>query len=473
VVCLGHVVDEQGRKMSKHLGNVTEPMGVLNEHGADAVRWFFAASGSPWAARRIGPGVLDEIARKVLGTYWNVVSFLALNESAPGPGPAADLADAAPLHGDLPALDRWLLSEVQACVRDVTAAMDAFDSATAGRRISGLIEDLSNWYVRRSRRRLRAGSPDELAALRSALVTVTKLMAPIAPFLADHAWSVIRPPGEPPSVHLAAWPAFDARPLDRELSAQMAMARRLVELGRSARAAGGVGTRQPLSRALAGAAGFGELPGPLRALVAEELNVHDLSALSPDTATTHSVQPRFRALGKRFGARTPAVAAAIREADPALVATALADGGSFTIAVPGIAPAPAEKVTITTEDVVVTQVPVTGWEVATANGETVALDLTLTPSLRAEGLARELIRRVQQARKSEGLAVTDPIMLRWSAPASLASAIAEHSATIEAEVLAVSMEHGAASGDELPNWSEHGDAGLGLRFWLRRRVLRS
>jgi isoleucyl-tRNA synthetase len=456
VVCLGHVVDEQGRKMSKHLGNVTEPMSVLNEHGADAVRWFFAASGSPWAARRIGPGVLDEIARKVLGTYWNVVSFLVLHESALGPGTAAS----APLH----ALDRWLLSEVQACVRDVTAAMDAFDSATAGRRISGLIEDLSNWYVRRSRRRVRAGSPDALAALRSALVTVTKLMAPIAPFLADHAWSVIRPPGEPPSVHLAAWPAFDAGPVDPELSAQMAMARRLVELGRSARAAGGVGTRQPLSRALAGAAGFGELPGSLRALVAEELNVHDLSALSPDTATTHSVQPRFRALGKRFGARTPEVAAAIREADPALVATAVADGGSFTIEVPGIAPAPA----ITADDVIVTQVPVRGWEVATANGETVALDLALTPSLRAEGLAREVIRRVQQARKSDGLAVTDPIMLRWSAPDSLASAIAEHSARIEAEVLAVSIEHGTAPGDEMPNWSEHGDADLGLRFWLRR-----
>jgi isoleucyl-tRNA synthetase len=536
VVCLGHVVDEQGRKMSKHLGNVMEPMGVLNAHGADAVRWFFAASGSPWEPRRIGPGVLDEITRKVLATYWNTVSFLTLHAS-PHPASAAPGHEAAG-HPDRPALDRWLLSEVQSCVADVTAAMDAFDSAAAGRRIAGLIDDLSNWYVRRSRRRLRAGPPDAdsaattdaattdrasaLATLHSALVTVTKLMAPIAPFLADYAWDVIRPPGAPSSVHLAEWPAVAAGPVDLELSAQMAMVRRLVELGRSARAAGGVGTRQPLSRAVVGAAGFDELPGPLRALIAEELNVHDLSALETKTAPAatgpaaggpiirYSVKPQFRALGKRFGAQTPAVAAAIRAADPAAVAAAVADGGSFAIAVPGPAPEgspepvpspePADssgEVWIAADEVIVTQSPASGWEVATADGETVALDLNVTPSLRAEGLAREVIRRVQQARKSDGLAVTDRIMLRWSAlPAAgdsgtargpdgarapgseLASALAAHGETIAAEVLAVSLERmpspGAAAplaGDGTPGqWSEHGDPDLGLRFWIRRQA---
>jgi isoleucyl-tRNA synthetase len=192
-------------------------------------------------------------------------------------------------------------------------------------------------------------------------------------------------------------------------------------------------------------------------------------------------------LGKRFGTRTPAVAAAIREADPAAVATAVADGGSFAVAVP----APA-KVRITAEDVIVTQVPVAGWEVATAGGETVALDLTVTPALRAEGLAREVIRRVQQARKSDGLAVTDRIMLRWSAPITagdsdaaggsggeLASALATHGEKIAAEVLAVSLESVPSpeagvplAGDGTPGqWSEHDDADFGLRFWIRRQAL--
>jgi isoleucyl-tRNA synthetase len=485
VVCLGHVVDAHGRKMSKHLGNVMEPLGVLNAHGADAVRWFFAASGSPWEARRIAPEALDEISRKILGTYWNMISFLALHARP------AQLAsgDAAPAPGDRPVLDRWLLSEVQSCVRDVTAAMEAFDSAAAGRLIARMVDNLSNWYVRRSRRRLRAGPSDTertsaIAALHSALVTVTQLMAPIAPFLTDYAWDVIRPPGAPSSVHLTAWPAFEATEVDRRLGEQMAMARRLVDLGRSARAAGGVGTRQPLSRALVAAAGFGELPGPVRALVAEELNVHDLSVLDGQVIS-YSVRPRFRELGKRFGPRTPVVAAAILEADPATVAAAVADGGSYAITVappaPESAPSPlagqaAETVRITAEDVIVTRVPASGWEVATADGETVALDLTVTPSLRAEGLAREVTRRVQQARKSDGLAVTDEIMLRWSAPAdsALASALVTHAETIAAEVLAEppGRVRVPATGDAPPGqWTEHADPDLGLRFWIRRRAL--
>jgi isoleucyl-tRNA synthetase len=491
VVCLGHVVDSHGRKMSKHLGNVMEPMGVLNAHGADAVRWFFAASGSPWEPRRIGPAALDEVTRRVLATYWNTVCFITLHSSQ---APGREVQGQA----DLPALDRWLLSEVQSCVRDVTAALDAFDSPAAGRRIAGLIDDLSNWYVRRSRRRLRAGSPDALATLHSALVTVTTLMAPIAPFLADYAWAVIRPQAAPSSVHLTAWPAFVAGSVDPKLSAQMAMVRRLVELGRSARAAGGVGTRQPLSRALVAAAGFDELPGSLRALIAEELNVHDLSPLETTTEAAaaggpvlrYSVKPQFRALGKRFGAQTPAVAAAIRAADPAVVAAAVADGGSFPVAVPGPASVPAaEPVSITAEDVVVTQSPTSGWEVATADGETVALDLTVTPPLRAEGLAREVIRRVQQARKGDGLAVTDRIVLRWYAPAlaadpgdgqggELAIALTAHREAIAAEVLAVSVESVPSpdagvpvAGEGTPGqWSEHGDADLGLRFWIRRQA---
>jgi len=498
VVCLGLVTDETGRKMSKHLGNVIEPMGLLDAHGADAVRWFFAASGSPWGQRRIGPGVLDEIVRKVLLTYWNTVSFLSLYAGA-GAGrwtPAA--AALAPAPDDRPLLDRWLLSEVHACVRDVTASLEAFDTAAAGRRLAGLIDDLSNWYVRRSRRRFWAGhqtadGASAFATLHQALVTLTTLVAPVMPFLSDYLWGVLRPAGGPESVHLAAWPVPDEALIDDDLIGQMALARRLVELGRSARSAVSVRTRQPLSRALAGAPGFAALPAELRELVADELNVHALEALDPadDDLVRYTVKPDFRALGRRFGPSTQAVAAAIRDASPAKLARAVAAAdGSVTLRVPKLG-----RVTLTAADLVVTQAPAQGWGVATAAGETVALDLTVTPELRAEGYAREAVRLIQDARKSAGLAVSDRIEVRWwAAEAELATALAAHQATIAAEVLAVSFasadgppgggvpDGGVPDGAELDDaeldgglgggageaWLEYADDALGLRFWLTR-----
>jgi len=471
VVVLGHVVDEQGRKMSKHLGNVMEPMGLLNGSGADAVRWFFAASGSPWGQRRIGPSVLDEIVRKVLLTYWNTVSFLVLYANAASSGGAAwtpESAASAPPAAERPLLDRWLLSDVHASVRDVTASLEAFDTAAAGRRLAALIDDLSNWYVRRSRRRFWDG-PDSadgasaFATLHEALVVLTKLMAPITPFLADYVWGVLRPGDSPESVHLASWPVHDASLIDESLSAQMALARRLVELGRSARAAGSVRIRQPLSRALVGAPGFGALPSSLRDLVAEELNVHALEPLdvAGGSLVSYKVDPQFRSLGKRFGSSTPAVGDAIRAADPASLAHAVASGAA-SVSVPSLGAVP-----LTADDVIVTQTPAEGWGVATAAGETVALDLAVTPALRAEGWAREVIRLIQEARKNDGLDVTDRIVLRWSAAdADLAAALAEHAELIAGEVLAVSFGPGEGPGDDTGAWHEHGDADLGLRFWL-------
>jgi isoleucyl-tRNA synthetase len=460
--------------MSKHLGNVMEPMGLLNAHGADAVRWFFAASGSPWGQRRIGPSVLDEIVRKVLLTYWNTVSFLVLYANASSAGSASgeawtpESASSAPLPADRPLLDRWLLSELHACVRDVTASLEAFDTAAAGRRLAALIDDLSNWYVRRSRRRFWDGpeSADGAAAfatLHSALVTATKLMAPITPFLTDYVWGVLRPADEAESVHLSSWPGYDASLIDADLSTQMALARRLVELGRSARSAAAVRTRQPLSRALVGAAGFGSLPSALRELVADELNVHALESLDSvgGELVTYTVKPEFRSLGRRFGSSTPAVAAAIRSADPAALAHAVL-AGTATIEVESLG-----AVSLSAEDLVVTQTPLEGWGVAVAGGETVALDLSVSDELRAEGMAREVVRLIQEARKSDGLEVTDRIAVRWSAGGpELAAALAAHGELIAGEVLAVSFGPGDGPGDDAGTWYEHDDDGLALRFWL-------
>jgi isoleucyl-tRNA synthetase len=371
---------------------------------------------------------------------------------------------------------------VHACVRDVTASFETFDTATAGRRLAALIDDLSNWYVRRSRRRFwdgpsSADGASAFATLHTALVAVTKMMAPITPFLPDYLWGVLRPAGEPESVHLASWPTWDSALIDPSLSSQMALARRLVELGRSARSAASTRTRQPLSRALVGAAGFASLPTALRDLVAEELNVRVVDALDTvDTElVTYTVKPEFRALGQRFGSATQAVAAAIRAADPVPLARAVAAPGTGegTAAGEGVASVEVPSlgtVSLTAADLVVTQTPLEGWGVATAGSETVALDLSVTPALRAEGLAREVVRLIQDARKSDGLVVSDRIVVRWAASdPDLAAALTTHGELIAGEVLAVSF--GPGEGVDLVDgapaiWHEHADADLGLRFSL-------
>jgi isoleucyl-tRNA synthetase len=461
VVCVGLLVDSTGRKMSKHLGNVLQPLPLMETHGADALRWFFAASGSPWGARRVGHDVLAEIVRKVLLTYWNTVSFLVLYANA-GRWTASDLASAPP-PAQRPLIDRWMLSEVHAAIGDVTGSLEDFDTAAAGRRLATLVDDLSNWYVRRSRRRFWDGPASAQGAAAFATLyecarSLALLMAPIAPFLTDYLWNVLRgSAGEPESVHLAPWPSADPALIDPVLSAQMALVRRLVELGRSARSGASVRTRQPLSRALVGAPGFTELPGELRGQITAELNVASLDVLDGEPVD-YTVKPNFRALGRRFGARTPAVAAAITAVPAPDLAPAVLAGATVTVTVDGSA------VPVGPDDVIVTQTPRAGWAVATDAGETVALDISITPELRREGLAREVVRLVQEARKTEGLDVTDRISLRWSAEdPDVAAALTAHARLISSEVLAV--EFGPGTGE---SGSEHVEADLGLRFWLSR-----
>jgi isoleucyl-tRNA synthetase len=475
VVCLGLVVDDQGRKMSKHLGNVLEPIPLMEAHGADAIRWFFAASGSPWSTRRIGAGTLDEIVRKVLLTYWNTVSFLVLYANAAATqgrawGPA-QAAGAPPAH-DRPLLDRWLLSELHATTQEVTASMEGFDTATAGRRLAAFIDDLSNWYVRRSRRRFWEGPATQdgssaFATLYECLHVLTRLMAPITPFLADHVWSVLRGPGDPESVHLASWPVTDETLIDPQLSAQMALTRRLVELGRSARAAASVPVRQPLPRAVVSAAGFAELAPGLRTQVSHELNVRALEPMAAvgEDLVDHVVKPNFRTLGRRFGKGTQAVAAAITAADPAAVAAELRSAGKASVEVDGA------PVALGPDDVIVTQTPRTGWTVAAEGGETVGIEVDITPELRREGLAREVIRLIQDARKSDGLHVSDRITVHWEASdPELAAALAEHGQLIAGEVLADEFGPATPPADTVPAGGahQHAEPDLALIFWLAR-----
>ncbi|GAA4667922.1 isoleucine--tRNA ligase [Streptomyces chumphonensis] len=431
VVCLGHILAEDGRKMSKHLGNILEPIPLMEQHGADAVRWFMAAGGSPWAARRVGHGTIQEVVRKTLLTYWNTVAFQALYARTGGWAPTG--ADPAP-H-ERPLLDRWLLSELHALVDLVTRAMENFDTQRAGKLLSTFVDDLSNWYVRRSRRRFWQGDAAALRTLHDVLETVTRLMAPLVPFVTERVWQdLVVPvtPDAPESVHLANWPVATPEAIDERLSVDMLLVRRLVELGRATRAESGVKTRQPLSRALVAAQGFELLDDDLRAQIAEELNVSRLASLGEvgGSLVDTTAKANFRALGRRFGKRTQPVAAAIAAADAAALSAALR-AGTAEVTVDG------ERVGLTPEEVIITETPREGWSVASDSGATVALDLEITPELERAGLARDVIRLVQTQRKESGFDVSDRIALTWSARTpEAAEALREHMGLIAEEVLA-------------------------------------
>jgi isoleucyl-tRNA synthetase len=460
VLCLGHILAEDGRKMSKHLGNILEPIPLMDEHGADAVRWFMLCTGSPWSARRVGHKVLEEIASKVLRTYWSIASFQSLYARANGWTPGGD-------PGTPTQLDRWALSEAHRLTIEVDAALEEFDTARAGRALAGYIDDLSNWYVRRSRRRFWDGDPAALGTLHECLHVLTRLLAPFVPFATERVWGALfATTGSVESVHLASWPVADDTLVDVELGEQMALVRRLVELGRAARAESKVKTRQPLSRALISAPGWATMPADLRAEVAAELNVVDLVELHDTTGVIDTtVKPNFRELGRRFGKNTQAVAHAITSVDIADFATLMNSNGYYDVTVEG------NVERIDAGEVVITDRPVTGWAVASAGSETVALDLELTHELRLAGLVRDVVRLVQDARKNAGLEVTDRIELWWRVGGSPdpGEAIRTHAEQLAGEVLATTVHEGAPDAAEEAFAAE--DDELGLHLWLKRAAI--
>ncbi|MFD4771631.1 isoleucine--tRNA ligase [Streptomyces niveus] len=461
VVCLGHILAEDGRKMSKHLGNILQPIPLMERHGADAVRWFMAAGGSPWAARRVGDTTIQEVVRKTLLTYWNTVAFQALYARTSGWAPSA--ADPAP--SERPVLDRWLLSELHALVDQSTKAMDAYDTQRIGKLLSAFVDDLSNWYVRRSRRRFWQGDKAALRTLHEVVETVTRLMAPLTPFITERVWQdMVVPvtPDAPESVHLSSWPEPDLSAIDPALSRQMTLVRRLVELGRATRAESGVKTRQPLSRALVAATGFETLSPDLRAQILEELNVTSLASLSEvgGSLVDTTAKANFRALGKRFGKGVQAVAKAVADTDAAALSAALRDTGTASVTVDG------EPVSLAPDEVIITETPREGWSVASDSGATVALDLEITPELRLAGLARDAIRLIQEARKNSGLDVADRIAVRWSSTTpETNSALSTHASLISDEVLAVDFTPAPPDATFGPAFT---DEGLSLTFHLRK-----
>ncbi|HVY95913.1 MAG TPA: isoleucine--tRNA ligase [Solirubrobacterales bacterium] len=454
-VCLGLILDPEGQKMSKSRGNVVDPWDVVAAHGADAFRWYYLTAQQPWAGYRFSVDIVGESVRQFMLQLWNTYSFWVLYANAEGLGPG-DFAE-----GPEPAtdLDRWALSRLQATVATVRERMDEFDCTGAGKVIAEYVEELSNWYVRLSRRRFWDGDRAAFATLRHCLLETAALLAPFIPFLADeihlnlaHGASTatsgrLSPPeGEnlplADSVHLRDYPEVDPALRDEELEQGMEAVRLTVELGRAARAQAKAKVRQPLRRAVIVANEAERAAIEARAdLVTAELNVKELDFVSDEgELVSYTVKPNYRSLGPRFGKNMPQVAAAVEALDASHVAKALADGGEIGIAIDGT------DHTLGPEDVTLALQPLEGYEVEAEAGHAVALQLELDDELRQEGLAREIVHAVQNARKEAGLEITDRISLSLGGDPDLLAAAQAHEAYLAGEVLATSIAYETAAG---------------------------
>ncbi|AEV16569.1 isoleucine--tRNA ligase (Isoleucyl-tRNA synthetase) [Thermus sp. CCB_US3_UF1] len=446
VICHGLILDEKGQKMSKSKGNVVDPWDILREFGADALRWYIYISAPPEADRRFGPNLVRETVRDYFLTLWNVYSFFVTYANLDQP----DLKNP-PAPEARPELDRWLLARMQDLIQRVTEALEAYDPTTSSRAIRDfVVEDLSQWYVRRGRRRYWKNE-DPLdreaayATLYEALVLIAKLSAPFTPYLAEVLWqNLVRPvyPEAEESVHLADWPEVDPARVDQELVAKMRAVLKVVDLARSARAQSGVKTRIPLPRLLVTAPTSLEREGlrHFAAEIAEELNVKEVRVLEPGEAVlSYRVLPNLRLLGKKYGKRVPGIREALqKEADR--VARQVLAGEKVPLEVEG------ETLLLEPEEVLLEAQAPEGYQAVEKEGYVAALEVRVTEALRLEGLARDLLRHLQQARKEMGLRVSDRIRVGYRAEGAYREALERHGAWIAGEALAVALEEGLFPG---------------------------
>ncbi len=450
VVCLGLILDSNGQKMSKSKGNTVEPWQVLDKYGADAFRWYFFTSKQPWDGYRFSEEAIGEGVRLFLKQLWSTYFFYVLyaNANADALGGFGVGAKGAPATGretrwsgsspdSAIDLDRWALSRAAGTATVVAERLDAYDATTAGRAISLLVDDLSNWYVRRSRRRFWDGDAGAFATLRECLLIVSKLLAPFCPFVADEIYDNLD--GALASVHLCDFPVGDALPVrDESLEQAMAIARETVRLGLGARAQAKIKVRQPLAEAVVVADGRERAAiESLVEIVREELNVRQVRFVeAADELGEYELKANYRTLGPLFGKDMPLAAKAITALDPARVAAAVRGGDGIGISVGD------REHMLTEQDVILTMKAPEGYSVEREGAHAVALDLTIDDSLLREGRSREIVHAVQNARKSAGLEVEDRIELVLDGDAALMDAAREHEAYVSGETLAVSLALG-------------------------------
>ena len=436
-VCLGLILDAEGQKMSKSKGNVVAPWEVLDKFGADAFRWYLFTAQQPWSGYRFSLEAISEALRSFLLTLWNTYAFLVLYANAEG----FDAARSVRRPENPSDLDRWALSRLEATVEKVTRQMDGFDCTGAGREIADLVEELSNWYVRLSRRRFWEGDAAAFDTLRFCLVEIAALLAPFTPFIADEihsnlAGGAVGEFGElPDSVHLRDFPSPDPSRRDPGLEEAMAATRRTVELGRAGRAQAKAKVRQPLARAVVVATDAErEAIATQTELIKAELNVREIEFVTDQSElVSYRVKPNYRSLGPRFGKAMPTVASAVDGLDAERVAATIEAGGEVGINIEG------KDHTLEPEDLIMSMEPVAGYQVESESGHAVALALELDDDLIREGLAREIVHAVQNARKEAGLEITDRIALTLGGDPGLLDAAERHREYVGDEVLASSM----------------------------------
>ena len=434
-VCLSHIVDKDGKKMSKSLGNIVDPYDVFDHIGADPLRWYFLARLAPESQKRISVDIIREVASSFVNTLWNTYAFFVMYARLD----EVDLQNDVPLSRR-PEIDIWALALLHRTVSSVTHSLETYDARAAGQTIEDFVDQLSNWYIRRNRRRFwksEAGEDKQSAYLTlfQCLDTVHRLLAPFMPFLAEEMYQNLirsRHDSEPVSVHLTHWPQADDAWQNDALIEAVAVVQKIVALGRSAREASRIRVRQPLAELLV------RVPNQptARAVtehedqVLEELNVKRLSLIATDAQlVSYRIKPNLPRVGKHHGKLIPAIREVLAEANGGAIASAHARGESITLIVCG------QQITFEPEDLLIETESAEGYSCAESEGYLVALDTALTPELEREGVAREIVRTVQDARKQAGLEVSDRIHLHVVGTGVATEAIAAHREWIMAETL--------------------------------------
>ena len=459
VICLNLIVDKNGKKMSKSIGNIIDPYDVFDTVGADALRWYFLARLSPDVPKRVSVEIVADVASSFINTFWNTYSFFVLYARLD----EVDLGRNIPLQ-DRPEIDRWALALLHKTITTVTDALDDFDAKTAGEALESFVDQLSNWYVRRNRRRFwKSTDPEDTQAayltLYECLHAAHKLMAPFMPFLAENMYqNLVRgvDPDAPESVHMTAWPEADPQWQNDALLFDIDVVQKVVGLARAARVQSGIRTRQPLARLLVRAPS----DAAARALEAhqeqilEELNVKAIEFIARDAGlVSYRIKPNLPRIGKQYGKLIPAIRAALAEADGGAIASAAASGETFEITVGD------RTITLGGDDVLIETSSAEGYACAEDSGYLTALDTTLNDDLINEGFARDIVRSVQDARKQAGLEVSDRIALGISGTAAVEKALSVHREYIMSETLATIWDVGQSK----PLFSEQRE--LGDEVW--------
>ena len=441
VVSNGLVLDKNGNKMSKRLGNAVDPFSTIEQYGSDPLRWYMITNASPWDNIKFDIDGMDEVRRKFFGTLYNTYSFFSLYANVDG----FDYSEPDVPLNERPEIDRWILSLLNTLVKDVDGFYDTYEPTRAGRAISEFVNDnLSNWYVRLNRRRFWGGgmTTDKLSAyqtLYTCLVTIAKLMAPIAPFYADQLFcDLIAVTGRETveSVHLSDFPKYDEALIDKDLEERMKMAQDVSSMVLALRRKVNIKVRQPLQTIMVPVmdAHQQESIEAVKNLILNEVNVKELKFVDNAAGIlVKRIKPDFKKLGPRYGKIMKSLAAAIQSMSQEDI-LAFEAAGTFTLNVEG------QDATIERTDVEIISEDIPGWLVANEGRLTVALDITVTESLRKEGLARELVNRIQNLRKSNGYDITDKINVTILSTDEMDDAIKEFNEYIANQVLAVSVE---------------------------------